>query len=237
VPRRARKDLDVVQEKRAHVVELRGRGLTWDQIAAQTGYSNGSAASKAWRAAIKQHPDQTVDEIRAQERTRLEAMDSRLNDIISSPPIKSTSIGRVMWDPRTCTCGVRGDTKREHAEDCPVEPVLDQSAVVRAIAERRQVGESLRKLTGADTAARGLDLDEKSLRMMAEVAAARHQLAQQAPAVARPPLPAGYADLSPEQQMRAVLDRERAHRDAMLAAVSAPLPGDHEVVDAELVDE
>jgi hypothetical protein len=45
-------------------------------------------------------------------------MDSRLSDIISSPPIKSTSIGGVVWDPRTCTCGVRDDTKRKHSADC-----------------------------------------------------------------------------------------------------------------------
>lgn len=150
MPRRARKDLDKIQDRRAQVVELRGQGLTWDQIAARTGYSNGSAASKAWRAAIKQHPDQTVDEIRAQERTRLEQMDATLAGIVASPPVKSTAIGRVMWDPRTCTCGVRGDTKREHAEDCHVVPVLDTGQVTAAVRARLAVGESYRKLVGAD---------------------------------------------------------------------------------------
>lgn len=60
--------------------------------------------------------------------------------IISSPPIRATSIGRVMWNPRTCTCGVKGDTKRDHADDCQVQAVSDASAAIRASAERRAVG-------------------------------------------------------------------------------------------------
>jgi hypothetical protein len=237
VARRARHDLPAVQEKRAQVVALRAEGRTWDQIAADVGYSNGSAASKAWRAAIRARPDLSVDEIRRAERERLEQMDSRLSVIISSPPIKTTSIGRTQWDPRTCTCGVRGDTKREHAADCPVEPVLDANSVIAAIKERRMVGESLRRLTGADEAPRGIILDDRALRVMTEVAAARNQLEQQSPGIPRPSLPADYHALSPEQQLHAVLDRERAHRDAMLAAISAAPPGDDDVVDAEIVDE
>lgn len=168
--KRTRHDLPAVQDKRAKVVELRARGATWDQIALEVGYSNGSAASKAWRAAIQQRPDQTVDEIRRQEKTRLEQMDSVMSGIISNPPIRATSIGRVMWDPRTCTCGVRGDTKREHAGDCQVQPVLDAGAVVRASAERRALGESLRKLVGAD-APQGpsVFIDQRSQVLLAEI--------------------------------------------------------------------
>ena len=171
MPRRARHDIAEVQHKRAQVVELRARGLTWDQIAAQTGYSDASAASKAWHAAIKQRPDLTVDQVRAQEKTRLEAMDSRLSDIIASPPIKTTSIGRTQWDPRTCTCGVRGDTKREHSADCPVQPVLDENTVIQAIKERRMVGESLRKLTGADAPQAVSVLNDEQRLEVAKIAA------------------------------------------------------------------
>lgn len=181
VARRARHDLPAIQEKRTQVVELRAQGKTWDQIAAQVGYSNGSAASKAWRAAIKQRPDQTVDEIRAQEKTRLEQMDSRLSDIIASPPIETTSIDRTQWDPRTCTCSVRGDTKREHAGDCPVQPVLDKNTVIQAIKERRMVGESLRKLTGADAPQAVSVLNDEQRLELAKIAAVQQYRAQLTP--------------------------------------------------------
>lgn len=51
--------------------------------------------------------------------------------------IRSTSIGRVMYDPRTCTCTVKGRTDRDHAEDCAVEPVVDSGPVVAALRELR----------------------------------------------------------------------------------------------------
>jgi hypothetical protein len=208
VPKRAHHDLPAVQEKRARVVELRGRGWTWDRIAAEVGYSNGSAASKAWRKAIQQHPDQTVDEIRAQERTRLEQMDDRLADIITSPPLKTTAIGRVMTDPDTG------------------EPVRDMGAVISAIRERRQIGESLRKLTGADApSARGPGLDEDAIRMMAEVLVARRE---RGPLPALAALPPGYAAMTPEQQMRADLDLRRARLSAA--------DDDLEVIEAEIID-
>ena len=225
MPKRARKDLDKIQDRRAEVVRLRAQGRTWDQIARETGYASASSASKAWHAAIKQHPDQTVDAIRAQEKTRIEQMDSVMAGIIANPPIRATSIGRVMWDPRTCTCGVRGDTKRDHAEDCQVQPVLDAAAVIRASAERRQVGESLRRLTSADApAARDAGFDEEHVRMLAEVLAAQRQ---RGPLPPLPALPPSYATMTPEQQARADLDRRRDQ----LAAV--PL----DIVEAEIVDD
>lgn len=232
VPKRARKDLDVIQDKRAEVVRLRAEGRTWDQIAAQVGYSNGSAASKAWKRAIQQRPDQTVDEVRRQEKTRLEAMDSRLSEIIACPPIKTTSIGRTQWDVRTCTCGVRGDTKREHTEDCQVQPVLDERTVIAAVTERRALGESLRRLVSADAPPLAPVLSEDYLK----ADSVRRQLARQVPAVTRPSLPPGYGGMSPEQQLQAVMDRERAYRDAMLAAVPA-ITGLADIVEAEIVDE
>ena len=170
--RRARHDLPAVQDRRADVVRLRSEGKIWEQIAEAVGYSNASAASKAWRAAIQQRPDLTVDEIRRAERERLEAMDARLSQIISVPPVKTTSIGRTQWDPRSCTCGVGGATNREHDPDCEVQPVLDENTVIQAIKERRMIGESLRRLTGADQpppAARDPLLD----RLEAEIAAER----------------------------------------------------------------
>lgn len=95
-------------------------------------------------------PQQSVDDLVAQETVRLEECDQRLADLIACPPIKTTSIGRTQFDVRTCTCPVKARTDRDHAPDCQVQPVLDQGVVIAAIRERRLVGESLRRLRGAD---------------------------------------------------------------------------------------
>jgi hypothetical protein len=105
---RIRADLPQIQDKRAQVVRLRAEGQAWDQIAAATGYSNGSGALKAWRAAIKQKPDLAVTEIRAAERERLEQMDAELARIISTPPVKSGGSvlnERVTRSKRACFPG------------------------------------------------------------------------------------------------------------------------------------
>ena len=39
--------------------------------------------------------------------------------------------------------------------------------------------------------------------------------------------------MSPEQQLQAVLDRERTHRNAILAAI--PQPDNHVIVQAEII--
>jgi hypothetical protein len=170
VPKRARHDLPAVQDKRAEVVRLRAEGRTWDQIAAEVGYSNGSAASKAWTAAIKQRPDQTVDEVRRQEKTRLEQMDSVMAGIIANPPLRGTATGAVMLDIRSCSCGSRSDKRRDHTEDCEIVPVVDAAAIIRASSERRALGESLRKLVGAD-APQGpsVVIDQRSQVLLAEI--------------------------------------------------------------------
>jgi len=173
VPRRARKDLDKIQDRRAEVVRLRGEGKTFDEIARLTGYSNGSAASKAWKAAIRQHPDQTVDEIRRQEKTRLEQIDATFSQVIARPPIKTTSIGRTQWDVRTCTCPVKAATNRDHEPDCQVQPVLDVGALISAANGRIKAGESLRKLVGADAIGPAPLIDARTQVIVANINQAR----------------------------------------------------------------
>jgi hypothetical protein len=225
VARRARHGQPAVQERRAEVVRLRAEGKTWDEIARLTGFANGSAASKAWRAAIQQRPDLTVDEIRRAERERLEAMDSRLAQIIAQAPVKTTSIGRTQWDVRTCTCDVKADTKKEHEPGCQVQPVLDEHAVIAAIKERRQIGESLRKLTGADAAPALPALTEEQLIQMAKMQLAREHWAQGTPIPPLPPLPDGYDQMPPEQQARVSLERTRGQLAALPGAPRHVIPG------------
>jgi hypothetical protein len=217
----------------AEIVAAARLGQTHDALARQHGISRARITQIVTAAA----PCEPAEAQRQLIADRLRSRWDEMEKIVRNKPIKTTSIGRTQWDPRTCTCDTRARTDRDHAPDCQVQPVLDEALVVSAVKERRMVGESLRRLTGADEAPRGIILDDRALRVMTEVAAARNQLEQQSPGIPRPSLPADYHALSPEQQLRAVLDRERAHRDAMLAAIPAPPPGDDDVVDAEIVEE
>lgn len=166
---RTPKNLPAIQDRRAEVVRLRAEGLTWDQVAERTGFAGGSGALKAWRKAVEQAPNLAVTEVRVAERERLEQMDAELARIIrSGGPIKTTSIGRVMYDVRTCSCGA-GNTP-DHEPGCTVKPVVDEGIVIAALRERRQVGESYRKLVGADApASPAVVVTDNSTRVIAEV--------------------------------------------------------------------
>lgn len=84
-----------------------------------------------------------------------------LNEIVNAGPvIRSTSIGRVMYDPRTCTCTVKGRTDRDHAEDCTVEPVVDSGPVVAALRELRLNQAFLLSLEEDNTVVDTSQLDE-----------------------------------------------------------------------------
>ena len=201
---RTPKNLPQIQDKRAEVVRLRSQGLTWDQVAERAGYAKGSGALKAWRKAIQQKPDLAVTEIRAAERERLEQMDAVLGGIIASPPAKTTAIGKTVTDPDT------GETVR------------DMSVVVADLRERRQVGESYRRLTAADAAPlHGAGLNEDQVRLMAEVIVRQRDRAQQAPLPALAPLPDNYRLLSPAEQAEAEMNRRRAAYQSQQAAIDA----------------
>ena len=194
--RRARHNLPEIQDKRARVVELRARGLTWQQIADQTGYANPSGAAKAWAVAIRQHPDQTVDQIRAQEKTRLEQMDATLAAI----------------------------------------PVLDTGQVTAAVRARLAVGESYRKLVGADQPPPRPAPSEEELRQWAMIEATQRLRDKLAPRPPLGPLPDNYAALPPEEQAAAEFERRRVQFQAHQVAIDAAQQ-DADVVDAENVDD
>lgn len=118
-------------EKRAEVVRRRGLGESWSAIASMVGYSDASHAIRAFNQAVSEIPEPDVAAIRSEERIKLEAMDAELARIIAHPQPALTAAGKTVIGPD-------GDI------------VLDQSVMVRAIAERRKIGESLRKMCGAD---------------------------------------------------------------------------------------
>jgi hypothetical protein len=171
--------------------------------------------------------------------TRLEQMDSVMSAIIANPPIRATSIGRVMWDPRTCTCGVKGDTKRDHADGCEVQPVLDAGAIIRASSERRAVGESLRKLVNADAAQGAPLLDARTQIMVTP----QHSPARQCHHPRRP----SHRSHESTPRRRAAHGRTPQRQDAgrplhrrgadTPADALAILKGDADVVEAEIVED
>lgn len=137
--------------KRQRVVDARSEGHTWAQCAEIAGYQNPESAIRAFDQAMREKPHRNAEQWRSEHVEQLQAEYARLGQIIGKPPIKTTSIGRTQWDPRTCTCGAKGAP--DHAESCGVQPVLDERAVIAAITERRQIGESLRRLLGVDLGA------------------------------------------------------------------------------------
>lgn len=124
-----------MQEKRAKVVELRSRGLTWEAIAAAVGYSGPSAASKAWYAAIRQRPDMTVDQVREQEKARLEYIFTWAAKQIEDPGPRVSAIGKLaVWPPGHPKAG---------------QIVEDESVRSRAMENYRRASADYVKLCGA----------------------------------------------------------------------------------------
>jgi hypothetical protein len=138
--------------------------------------------------------------------------------IVDRPPEQHSAIGKV----------VVGSDGR---------PVINATAVIGANREQLKIETQYRAMFGVDLATRpGPVLDERQIIMMAEVRAVQQYRAQQAPLPALPALPSGYQSMSPDEQMRASMDRLRAAKQAQDAAI-AQRQAEDEIVDAELVDD
>jgi hypothetical protein len=193
--------------KRDRAVELRAKGWTYAAIAAETGYAHASAAMKAVNTALSEIPQASCEELIAAETARLEEIDATLSAIIAQPPVRTTSIGRTQWDVRTCTCPVKGRTDRDHDPDCQVQPVLDMGIVVQAAKARVTVGESLRRMRGADKAPQATrgEIERQYAEGMAAATAKRQ------------------AELAELDELRAL-------------AAAIPQPGDDDITEGEVVD-
>lgn len=74
-----------VMEREARAVELKTAGKTYDEIAAEVGYTNRSAARKAVVRALERKPVESVEEMRKIEGFRLDALTEALSKIIFDP--------------------------------------------------------------------------------------------------------------------------------------------------------
>lgn len=141
---------------RTEVVRKFGLGFSFGEIARTTaGVYDASHASKLFDQAIVKVYEPTVREARAKEKLRLESMDEELAKIVAEPPPALTAAGKIVYQPGTETFERDADgnlvlDKYSKPIITGGEPIVDKSVVVRAIAERRKVGESYRKMIGAD---------------------------------------------------------------------------------------
>jgi transcriptional regulator with XRE-family HTH domain len=220
---------------RDQAIAARARhGQTHDALAAEYGLTR-QRVSQIVAAANPQGPEEAQRQAIAE---RLRSRWDELEKIVRQPPVKTTSIGRTQWDPRTCTCSTGSDTSQPHADDCQVQPVLAMETVVNAIKTQLAIELQYRQMFGVDLATRpGPLLDERQVLMAAEIRVAQMYQATHAP-LALPALPANYNALNPEDQAAADMTRRRqAHQaqQAVIAAVTTPQPGDDDITEAEIV--
>lgn len=152
-------------EKAGRALELRKRGLTYAQIAAEMGYADGAGAHKAVQAALRGLVTEMTldaDELRRLELERLDQAEAAVWRVLEREHV-TVSQGRVVrqWvldedgHPIVLTDD-QGNTVYD-ADDRPVyqeEPVLDDDPVLRAV-------DRLIKIQGRRAALLGLDAPQK----------------------------------------------------------------------------
>ena len=141
-------------------------GHTDDAIAAEYGLTR----SRVTQIVAGQNPRTPEETQRQLIAARLRSRWDELEKIVKNPPIRTTSIGRTQYDPRTCTCDVKAATNRDHADDCDVAPVLDMATVTGAIKTQLGIEKQDRQMFGVDLATRpGPILDEATVMRIAEL--------------------------------------------------------------------
>jgi hypothetical protein len=201
-------------ERDARIIAAARLGQSHQAIAAEHRVSR-ARVSQIVAAASPRTPEEAQRQLIA---ARLRSRWDELEKIVQSPPEMHSAIGRII-------IGSDGT------------PIINASAVTAAIKTQLQIEAQYRAMFGVDLATRpGPVLDERQIIMMAEVRAVQQYRAQQAPLPALPALPSGYQSMSPDEQMRASMDRLRAAKQAQDAAI-AQRQAEDEIVDAELVDD
>jgi hypothetical protein len=161
--------------RRDRAVQLRAEGWTYARIAQEVGYASAASALKAINAALAAIPQASCEELIRQEEAKLNELDSRLAAIAADPPIQHSAIGKPVIDPRSG------------------EPVRNMSVAIAAMKERRMVGESLRRMRGADKPAAPV-FDADQLRMVDEISRERARRIAAGTPAAELPRPAWHAE-------------------------------------------
>jgi hypothetical protein len=138
------------------IVKLSEAGMTHTAIAERFGITRQRVGAILSRQAQQQEESERTRQLRGKY--------DELEKLTRRPPIKTTSIGRTQYDPRTCTCQVRGRTDIPHAEDCKVQPVLDEHLTVSAAREQRLILAQLAKEEKEQVAS-----EEEQQQMMSDI--------------------------------------------------------------------
>ncbi len=144
-----------VRERQDRVLHKRRMGLTWQQITDEEGYPNTGTTYHAWEAALNRQPSADAKAVRASEMGRLETLEAELWDLYRRDAVV-VSNGKVMRDETTGTL------------------LVDLGPKLTALLQLRQLGESRRKLVGADAPTRKIvevvteDVIEGEIRRLTE---------------------------------------------------------------------
>jgi DNA-binding transcriptional MerR regulator len=141
----------------ARAVELRRRGLTYQQIADQLTLSSAGKAHDAVRRGVLDSAREDRDEQTYLELERLDELIRTLYRVISTRHYATSSSGVVILDPQTKA------------------PLIDNGPIIAAVNAMRQLSESRRKLLGLDAPSRARvevitedDLDKELADILAE---------------------------------------------------------------------
>lgn len=199
-------------DRDTRIVAAARLGQTHDALAAEHGLTR-QRISQIITAAGPRSPEETQRQLIA---ARLRQKWDELQRIVDHPPEQHSAIGKIV-------VGSDGN------------PVLNASAVVQAIKTQLAVETQFRAMFGTDLGTRpGPALDEHERVMEAEIRGVLRYRATLAALPPRPPLPAGYATMTPAEQAEADLARRRVQLQAQQVAIDATQ--DDDVVDAEIVD-
>jgi len=199
-------------ERDAKIAAAARLGQTHEAIAAEHGISR-ARVSQIVAAANPRSPEETQRQLIA---SRLRSRWDRLEEIVREPPEQHSAIGKVV-------IGSNG------------KPVINATAVISAVREQLKIEQQYRAMFGVDLATRpGPTFDEAALLKLAEIRVVQRQLAHVP--VPLPALPADYATMTPNQQMRADLERRGTALREQRAAI-AQRQADDDVVEAEIVED
>jgi transposase len=128
-----------VREREAEAVRLRTANNSYEEIARQLGWANGTAARRAIYRALDRHEEKGIDELRRVENAKIDWAEAQLVEIIEGfAPL--VDHGKIM------TMSVWDEERQQNVQ----VPLRDLKPVVAALREFRQ-------LLGRRAALRGLD--------------------------------------------------------------------------------
>lgn len=163
------------RERDARALELRRRGLNYDQIAAQMGWRAVSSAYASVQRALADSTYEAADEVRAIEAARLDELTRVLHRVLATRHyVVSAATGRIARHPATD------------------EPLQDDAPTIHAVAGLIRIAERRAKLLGLDAPTRHEvittdALDAEIRRLEAQLGGRRDDADRTAPGETSPP--------------------------------------------------